>query len=210
MRLATFASSALLTGLAAEFGCGGPAAPVSDLSEVFVPAGTFIAGADCHAARVEPGCDRSVRDRRSSIALDAFYVDRELVTRDEYGTPDRLWRPQFADSEANRYIEGLAIVTYEKAQAYCAKLGKRLPTPDEFERIARGTDGRVTPWGTQESPCLGSQLTLGCLAYAGPVGVRSVAHLPQWVDGGFVYGGYHTFEAFKGAEAAAYAFRCAR
>jgi hypothetical protein len=209
--------SALTLSGAAAAACGGRVSAES--KEVFVPAGPFLAGADCGPSRVEPGCDRALFDRRFEVSLGAFYADRDLVTRGAYeacvrsaacATDDLKPAPLFVDPEAGRYLEGLAYVNFEKAENYCGRLGKRLPTPHEFERLARGTDGRTVAWGDGRSPCPGSQLTLACLTYEGPAGARSVAHLPQWVEGGFVYGGMFAFEAFQGADGAAYAFRCAR
>jgi formylglycine-generating enzyme required for sulfatase activity len=122
----------------------------------YVPAGEFIMGSDPN----EPhfwGAEAP----RHTIYLDAFWIQRTEVTNGMYlgcaaaGTcpppeqsnsnthPDYFNNPAFAEYP-------VIYVTYMAAEAYCQWIGGRLPSEAQWEKAARGTDGRLYPWGNQE------------------------------------------------------------
>ena len=137
---------------------------------VIVPAGPFMMG--CNAT-VDTQCRDDERPYHQ-IALAPFAIDITEVTQAAYdrcikagicATPqptsgdfDPVGRPDFA----------VWIWDWNNATAFCAWVGKRLPTEAEWEKAARGTDGRVFPWGNQYPDCT---LTDFDQCYGGPIPV---------------------------------------
>jgi formylglycine-generating enzyme required for sulfatase activity len=90
-----------------------------------------------------------------AVDLPGFYMDlREVSNRDyaEYLTarkrkPPRYWKDgRCPEGEDDLPVTG---ITYEEALSYAIWKGKRLPTEEEWEKAARGTDGRAWPWGNR-------------------------------------------------------------
>jgi formylglycine-generating enzyme required for sulfatase activity len=102
--------------------------------------------------------------QRRRIHVDGFYMDRTPVTNRQFKTFLDVtgYRPD--DPDANRFLfhwrrgeipsgqeeHPVVYVSWNDAKAYASWAGKRLPTEAEWEKAARGTDGRKYPWGRVE------------------------------------------------------------
>ncbi len=119
-------------------------APSNKPNTVYIPGGPFILGSNAGNEDETP---------QQELTVSSYNIDIYPVTNAEYkefvdGTghnPPRTWKE-------GAYPEGTADhpviwVNWQDAQAYCEWAGKRLPTEFEWERAARGTDGRTYPWG---------------------------------------------------------------
>ena len=78
-------------------------------------------------------------------------------------------RPEEAELPVN-------CITWDMADSYCRFVGKRLPTDAEWEKAARGGDGRTYPWGEASPSCE--------LANYAPVASRFGAAVAQYCVGG--------------------------
>jgi eukaryotic-like serine/threonine-protein kinase len=92
-------------------------------------------------------------EKKEQAVLPAFYVDRTEVTNAAYlafsGATHHTLPPDFP-KERPQYP--VVNVTIEDAKAFAAWAGKQLPTSFEWEKAARGTDGRLYPWGNDADP----------------------------------------------------------
>ena len=125
------------------------AASKETVSMVTIPAGEFLMGNPEGKGRADEWPQRSVY-------LEAFAIDQVEVTNERYmafvtttghrNPPNPYGTGPLLSAKG---IEQLPVVqtTWYDAKAYCAWAKKRLPTEAEWEKAARGTDGRLFPWG---------------------------------------------------------------
>lgn len=107
---------------------------------VLIPAGYFLMGLN------GPSPDERPQRR---VFLKAYYIDRCEVTNAQYKAVFPSYT--FEKGEEQCPVHG---VNYYQAAAYARRVGKRLPTEAEWEKAARGTDGREYPWGENFNPKL--------------------------------------------------------
>jgi serine/threonine-protein kinase len=101
---------------------------------------------------------------KRSVYLDAFYMDATPVTNADFVRFVEVTGYHPTDEGAGRFLSHLphrkipkgkeahpvVYVSWADAGAYATWAGKRLPTEAEWEKAARGTDGRKYPWGRSE------------------------------------------------------------
>jgi serine/threonine-protein kinase len=131
---------------------------------VYIPGGSFEMGRN-----TAPNLEETPAH---SVTVAPFYIDKEPVTVDQYRTflGKNLGLANYPASQAAWPATGVA---WQDAQAYCATTtpGGRLPSEAEWEFAARGTDGRLYPWGNNFSSALVNSLEAG-LDHPEPGGTR--------------------------------------
>lgn len=136
-----------------------------------IPAGEFLMGSD---KQVDRNAYKSEFPSRT-VYLDAYEIDTFEVTTVQFlkyvlahDLPPLIdWQydgGNFQEAMANHPV---MHVSWTDAEAYCTWVGKRLPTEAEWEKAARGQDGRIYPWGNQMAGL--SRSNFGRTGLSGPV-----------------------------------------
>ena len=138
---------------------------------ILIPAGEFMMG--CRGAGFNQNRNNQQQDRRDNLDpgyadrqcqedenpyhrvwLDAYYIDKFEVTVDQYARCARAGKCQEPGAvgyciwgQPGKGDHPVTCVDWNQAGAYCGWTGKRLPTEAEWEKAARGPEGRIYPWG---------------------------------------------------------------
>lgn len=89
------------------------------------------------------------------LNIDTFFIDITEVTNKEFKIfIDKTGRTPPSDWKNNNYPDGMGehpviYVNWFDADEYCKWKGKRLPSENEWEKAAKGTDERIFPWGNE-------------------------------------------------------------
>jgi len=114
-----------------------------DTGMVHVPAGPAVLGYVYYTGLYGP----------MPYEVGGYWIDRLEVSNADYAAfveaTDHAPQAFSDDPEFNQPAQAVTGVLHADAEAYCAWAGKRLPREVEWEKAARGTDGRLYPWGDE-------------------------------------------------------------
>jgi formylglycine-generating enzyme required for sulfatase activity len=174
-------------------------APAGPLFEdmVLIEAGPFTMGQDGGKPKNAPAHE---------VDVAAFEIDRFEVTNDEFAWfVEQTGYATYAEEQGSKNWTSVAegkgshpvvYVTWNDATAYCEWAGKRLPAEAEWEKAARGEDGRAYPWGNEFMPENGNfyeggiRGTVAVGSFPGgasPYGIEDMAgNVREWVEDYFL------------------------
>jgi iron(II)-dependent oxidoreductase len=171
-----------------------------------VPAGSFVMGTNNKRSDAQ-------NKPKHSVSLPAYYIDKYPVTNAQYAQfivatkhrPPLDWKN--GKIPEHKLLHPVTMVSWYDARDFCAWADKRLPSEAEWEKAARGVDGRRWPWGnTMDPKKLNTYYNIGSttevMFYANgvsPYGVFDMAgNVSEWTAS--------DFESYEGSTAPAALF----
>jgi formylglycine-generating enzyme required for sulfatase activity len=157
--------------------------PIDGAAVVYVPPGEFEMGAEpAHSFEIciqyRDGCDLTDfadEEPVHVVTLDGYWIYQNEVTNSNYRQCVEAGGcsfPAFTNfyNHTDYPDHPVVYVSWDASAVYCEWAGGRLPTEAEWEKAARGFDGRMFPWGEEEVACSHANLS-GCSAeMTAPVG----------------------------------------
>ena len=167
--------------------------PIDGVTMMYVPVGEFAMGSDSGGSDEKPV---------HTLYLDAFWIDKFEATNALYKkcvdagkclpsnpTSSYTRSAYYGNSQFDNFP--VIYVSWDDANKYCTWVGKKLPTEAQWEKAARGMEGRVYPWGNtfdigklnSYGSGKGDTISVGSyLAGASPYGAMDMAgNVWEWV-----------------------------
>jgi sulfatase modifying factor 1 len=114
--------------------------PIDGAEMILIPAGEFLMGSE----------EYEDEKPQRQVYVDAYYIYKTPVTVAQYRAFCQATKREMPDLPVwSKDDHPIVRVTWKNATAYTSWAGARLPTEAQWEKAARGTDGREYPWGNE-------------------------------------------------------------